>query len=68
MEVKTATRSYSSELYHYALKHAKKDFKYIKKEIVNGKMRYYYDPDTPKGTLKTAARDPEKGETPVSNA
>ena len=55
-------RSYSAELYHYSLKHAKKDFKYIKKEMVNGKMRYYYDPDTPKGTLKTAARESIKKE------
>lgn len=34
---------YSAELYHYALKHANKDFKYIRKEMVNGKMRYYYE-------------------------
>lgn len=69
MEGKTAIRSYSSELYHYALKHANKDFKYIKKEMVNGKMRYYYDPDVKKGTVKTAAASatPNKNTTPVSN-
>lgn len=57
------TAYYGTELYNYSLKHADKNYKYIKKEMVNGRMRYYYDENTPKGTLKTAARDPEKKQT-----
>lgn len=38
-------RPYSTELYHYAMKHADKNFKYIRKERKNGKWRYYYDED-----------------------
>lgn len=45
-------RPYENELYHYALKHANKDFKYIRKERKNGKWRYYYDDDS-KGGGKT---------------
>lgn len=44
-------RPYENELYHYALKHANKDFKYIRKERKNGKWRYYYDDDTAKGRV-----------------
>lgn len=45
MEDKPIIRPYSGELYHYALKHTNKDYKYIRKEMVNGKMRYYYKDD-----------------------
>mgnify|MGYP003452039235 FL=1 len=44
-------RPYSAELYHYAMKHADKDFKYIRKERKNGKWRYYYDDNTAKGRI-----------------
>ena len=67
MNDKFIIHPYETELYHYALKHANKDFKYIKKEMVNGKMRYYYDENTAKGTLKTAARTPSKNTAIVSN-
>ena len=50
---------YGTELYHYAMQHADKDFKYIRKELKNGKMRYYYADDSVGGSSAKKESKPE---------